>query len=92
MAEKIVKKCSRKAFCTSLVNKLEPANAIGRKGLTVIIATNFTTQKDRTLGVAYKKSATDRGTMLNFCPCCGEQITFWDKSDIKPPRAKRKAK
>lgn len=62
------------SFCDSLVDKLSPEPNAHKKGFTVIVISDLAKDEHRTVGVAYKKSSTDRGSMLNYCPYCGEKI------------------
>jgi hypothetical protein len=79
----MIKECSIKdgelTLCTSLDSKLpELANA-HNKGFTQVTTFHMKTGVYRNIGVAYKKSGSDRGSMINFCPWCGKNIENWEK-------------
>jgi hypothetical protein len=68
-------------FCDSLEDKLpELANA-HKKGLTQITTFKMKSGNYKNIGVCYKKDMHDRGSMINFCPWCGEKIQNWDDKD-----------
>ena len=72
------KKCSKKAFCSSLVKRLQEPNA-RKKGLVPIQVMNMKTTEMSIIGVAYKMDARDKGVMINYCPWCGEKVLFEDE-------------
>lgn len=66
-------KDSKLKICSSLEDKVELGN-VHKKGLATISIFNMKTGNDKFIGVAYKKDANDRGSMLNYCPWCGKKI------------------
>jgi hypothetical protein len=45
-----------------------------RAGLSVLVLTDLKSGEVRTAGITSKKSAADRGIVLNFCPWCREDL------------------
>jgi len=73
----------RRVFCKTMENALGSSMANEhRKGFVPIVVTNMTTGKDRLIGVAYRKSASDTGLMMNHCPFCGVEI-LWEGASKK---------
>jgi len=69
-------KCTREEGCFGVKEMVQVA--AGRyKGLQHVHLTNFKTGKTRYGGIIYRKTANDKGTMLNYCPWCGAKIQFW---------------
>lgn len=64
-------KCSTKGFCWLLERFFTEAN---RKGINPVVVTNMTTFAHRTVGVAFKQTESDKGTMFNHCPMCGADL------------------
>ena len=73
-------KCTARRFCSALEERIEDIANVQRKGLVLMVLTNFATGKTRTVGVAFKKSAKDSGLMLNVCPFCAQPIDGGFKS------------
>jgi len=72
------KKCTKEESCFGVQEIVQIAT--GRyKGLQHVHLTNMKTGVSRYAGIIYRKHATDKGTMLNFCPWCGESIKFWEE-------------
>jgi len=67
------KKCKIGEYCEMLKSKLENTNET-IKGIVPITVVNLKTFEDRHVGLCYRKSTTDKGLILNFCPFCGEKI------------------
>ncbi len=63
--------CTARKFCPFLEARLNLDVNARAKGLTVIELTNMKAWARRVVGVAYKKSASDAGLMLSYCPWCG---------------------
>lgn len=82
-----MKKCSKKEWCLLMERALEPEANSHKKGLSILVVTNILTNKDRVVGVVFKKAAADRGIMLNACPWCGEKI-LWEKDTDSPAEEK----
>lgn len=75
-------RCSPKGWCEAMGRSLnETANA-HLKGLSVTVVTSIETGESRTIGVAYRNCASDRGVMLNTCPWCGAPILWVDDSPV----------
>lgn len=76
------KRCTARRFCFALEERIEDIANVQRKGFVLMVLTNFTTSKTRTVGVAFKKSTKDPGLMLNVCPFCAQPIDagFKDKT------------
>jgi hypothetical protein len=70
-------KCSLLSCCSLLNSKIGDAN---HKGFVYIQTTNTITGKERLIGIAYKTSVKDLGTLLNFCPFCGERIDWFNSA------------
>jgi hypothetical protein len=73
-------------WCGGMSDALQgvPDN-FGGKGLTVrrgwlLKADGTEEDRARVLGVTYNRKAKDDGTVVNFCPWCGERIRFDEKS------------
>lgn len=75
MSENTYKKCDKAGWCRAMDERLQEGNARA-KGLAPLVLLNMNTGKSREAGVVYKKSAGDRGLLLNNCPWCGEPINF----------------
>lgn len=76
-------KCGRARFCRLMENAL--GNTLSNehvKGFVAIQVTNMKTFQSRVLGIAYRKSARDRGLMINFCPFCGKSI-LWETAKLR---------
>lgn len=78
----ITRKCANGRFCDILSQRCEIAGHSG-KGLVYLATYNIKTEKERVVGVYYKKSSTDRGLMLNYCPFCGEKILWIEERKHK---------
>jgi len=52
-----------------------------RRGFNGVSTINIKTGIFRYIGVRYCKTSKrmDRGIMLNFCPFCGEKISWWQR-------------
>lgn len=74
-------KCSAKGFCWLLKRFFTEAN---RRGINPVVLTSFETFKARTVGVAFKQTESDQGTMFNNCPMCGADLK--PLRDAKPKR------
>ena len=72
----MTKKCTREESCPAVTSLVQLS---GRwcKGLQHVYFTDLKTEKRRYGGVIYRESAKDEGTLLNFCPWCGEKIQYW---------------
>ncbi len=79
----MIKECSIKdgelEFCTSLDGKIASLANAHNKGFVQINIWNPKNGYNRCIGVAYKKDANDRGSMLNYCPWCGKKILNAEK-------------
>lgn len=75
--EKAKPKCSQQGWCVHMDAALEPEANARRKGFSTLVVTNTKTGKERVVGIAFKKTANDRGIMLNHCPWCGAAV-LWD--------------
>lgn len=71
----LIKRCSSAAWCNTLATRLDRKNNRG-KGLAPFVVMNLDTGKERVVGVTYKTSASDSGVLLNFCPWCGQRVTW----------------
>ncbi len=58
------------SWCAHLEKRLAPEANAHSKGLTVINVSRGDEPGFRTIGVAYKTNASDRGMLLNYCPWC----------------------
>jgi hypothetical protein len=87
MGDKIAK-CGKTRWCSALDESLEPEENARAKGLATFVTTNFgTSPRKRTLyGITFKKAASDRGMILNYCPWCGVKF-----ASIVPALAKVEA-
>jgi len=74
-------------YCKPLADRLEMVNARA-KGLSEFELTTLATGESRVVGVVFKRYASDRGLLLNFCPWCGAHITPADVAvgSGEPPR------
>lgn len=72
----MTKKCTREKSCFG-VEKFVQVSGGRYKGLQHLHSFNVKTGKSRYIGIVYRKTANDKGTMLNFCPWCGEKIQYW---------------
>lgn len=72
--------CTDDGWCDALRERLEMENS-NKKGMTPLRLTNTKTWESRTVGVAYRMSAKDRGLLFNFCPYCGSYILTAEKGD-----------
>lgn len=67
-------KCNKEKLCKALDDRLTK----GSTGLSSVNLIDLHTGKDLHLGVKYKYKSDKKGTMINFCPFCGENIQFWN--------------
>lgn len=67
-------RCDPPSWCARLDERLEPEANTRTKGLSLVVTTHQLTGKQTVHGVAFHRSARDRGLMLNHCPWCGEAI------------------
>lgn len=76
MTEETRKRCAETPgdYCAALTDRLEADANARRKGLVLMVLTNFTTGSSRVVGVSFKTGAKDGGLLLNFCPFCGARI------------------
>lgn len=61
------------ALCSMMEKYCDPPNPKG-KGLKEYILTDINTGLKRWAFIAFHSSAKDRGTVINFCPWCGEKV------------------
>ena len=80
-SDKPVKFCTRDVFCNGMDSMLNPETNAHMKGLTTILVAKLETGESRIIGVAYKKSASDKGLMLNNCPWCAAPILWVSETD-----------
>lgn len=81
-------------FCPGMEPNLQRDS--GRKGLVSLMTFNFSAGYSGQL-IVYKKSATDKGLLLNHCPWCGVNLIKQmplkeNKKGAKKKVAKKKAK
>ncbi|KKN96835.1 hypothetical protein LCGC14_0164790 [marine sediment metagenome] len=69
-------KCDPKGggWCPSMERNLGEATP-RTKGLAVLMLTDVKTGQQQLRGPYYKQKASDQGTMFNFCPWCGVDLT-----------------
>ena len=75
----IYKKCGKKQWCSAMQQHISFDT---RRGLNSVTVINIKTGKTRLIGIRYCMTAksADRGTMLNSCPWCGEDLQWWESS------------
>ena len=75
MAEKKYHPCSKKGFCISLKRVTQASMNGEPKGLSFItVMTKGAVIGFETIGVVYRMKNKDNGTLLNYCPFCGEDL------------------
>jgi hypothetical protein len=82
-------KCSRLGWCEGmrLALRFVPANFNG-KGLTIMtgwLPDDAKGASPRCLGVSYRRSRSDDGLVLNFCPWCGSSLEFHPMAVSREP-------
>lgn len=60
-----------KSYCPAMESRLGPEH---QKGLTTVSVVDLKTLRTRRVLVVYKRTARDRGLVLNHCPWCGAPI------------------
>ena len=73
-------KCNKKKFCRSMQDRIQGENC-RLKGLDTLVLMSTKDFKRSVAGVVYKKTASDKGLMLNFCPWCGAPIEWVSKKN-----------
>jgi hypothetical protein len=73
------KKCNKKSWCSSMAKIAEPGAMKGMPaGVRIAQFFSLSTGKPTRTLIVLKKSKTDRGVVLNFCPWCGAKIIDLD--------------
>jgi hypothetical protein len=84
-------KCSKKQWCAAMAERITDE----RRGFNTVNVVNLQTGTLRLIGIRYCLSAKDRGVMLNFCPWCGTDISFFEEEKTtveRPQPSRRKSK
>lgn len=72
-------KCSKKSYCNAMQRHAEPGAMKGLPaGIRIAQFFDLRTGAQTRVEVIFKKTRTDRGIILNFCPWCGVKITSAD--------------
>lgn len=61
-------------LCPTMMDHADRAPS-HKKGLSYVVVADIATLEYATYGIVYKKTANDRGLMLNYCPWCGADIS-----------------
>ena len=72
--------CNKDGCCTHLAERLGD----GGKGFKALHTVKRDSNVTRFLGVAYKTSAKDNGLLLNWCPFCGGQPGYFERTEDMP--------
>ena len=70
--------CDATGMCSPLAERTDP---FATKGFKSVHTVNLNTNVQRFFGVAYKRSAKDRGLMLNVCPFCGGKPGAFERDE-----------
>lgn len=77
--------CTRESWCSALAERIRYSGERIIRGFyaiqTVDLTSDGPTLEPKTIGIAYRESAKDRGLMLNFCPFCGTPIDWGFKGE-----------
>jgi len=76
--------CNKDGCCTHLAERLGD----GGKGFKALHTVKRDSNVARFLGVVYKTSAKDNGLLLNWCPFCGGQPGYFERTEGMPANAK----
>ena len=74
----------RRKWCPGMAGVIQHESS--RKGIVALMTFNLTAGYTGEL-IVYKKSATDRGLILNLCPWCGANL----EKDMPLSKGKKKA-
>lgn len=77
-----MKRCNESECCKPLAERLGDG-----KGFNALFTFNDDEKKQRFLGVAYKRSAKDRGLLLNWCPFCGGTPGYFKREEPALPQS-----
>lgn len=83
-------RCDKDDICASLLRHLN-LEANRGKGLSSFVLHNLDGKspffgKHRFAGIVYRESASDNGTMINYCPWCGASLRHFLKAKNWRPR------
>ena len=71
-----MERCNKDGCCEHLWKRIGD----GGKGFKAIHTAKAGDSEVRFMGVAYKESSKDNGLLLNWCPFCGGQPGYFDRS------------
>lgn len=71
VTKKNFRPCDGKDYCKALADRIQPAHS---KGFALLSIVNLGRAMKSWGFLVYKKSPSDRGIVLNYCPFCGKAL------------------